>query len=97
MGCYFVSNLKGHIKNILSNMNKFNTNMSISLPKLTIIGHSHIFVENYEGLVLFTNDQLKLQLHQGYVLIKGNHFVLKTLFERELLLEGTITHIEYIN
>lgn len=70
--------------------------MSVSLPKMTIVGQNHLYIENHLELVLFTETELKLRLHKGFVVITGHSFVLKTMLPREILLEGMITNIEFV-
>lgn len=68
----------------------------MSLPKMTVIGQNHMYIENHHELVVFTDSTLKLKLHKGHVLIEGESFVLKTMLPREILLEGTITNVQFI-
>lgn len=87
--------IKQYIKPLLKNDTHLSTNMLLSLPKMTIIGQNHLYIENHQELILFTETKLKLKLHKGYVDITGKSFVLKTMLPRELLLEGIITDIKF--
>lgn len=68
----------------------------MDLPRITMIGQIHIYIENHRGLITFSDKELRLLLKQGQLLIKGNAFVIKTILPEEILLEGKIDQVIYI-
>jgi len=68
----------------------------MDLPRITMIGQIHIYIENHRGLLAFTDKELRLLLKQGQLLIKGKSFVIKTILPEEILLEGKIDQVIYI-
>ncbi|MCD8501251.1 MAG: sporulation protein YqfC [Bacillaceae bacterium] len=69
----------------------------MDLPRITMIGQLHIYIENHRGVLRFSNQELRLLLEQGQLLVKGDGFVIKTILPEELLLEGRIDQVLYIN
>ncbi|CAM3947390.1 sporulation protein YqfC [Lederbergia lenta] len=69
----------------------------MDLPRVTMVGQLHIYIENHKGLLTFTDSELRLLLKQGQLLIKGDSFVIKTILPEELLLEGKIEEVLYLN
>ncbi len=69
----------------------------MDLPRITMIGQIHIYIENHRGLLSFSDKELRLLLKQGQLLIKGKSFVIKTILPEEILLEGKIDQVIYIN
>ena len=69
----------------------------MDLPRVTMVGQLHIYIENHKGLLLFTDNELRLLLKQGQLLINGNSFVIKTILPEEILLEGKIEEVHYLN
>ncbi|AIM15651.1 MULTISPECIES: sporulation protein YqfC [Neobacillus] len=69
----------------------------MDLPRITMIGQIHIYIENHRGLLAFTDKELRLLLKQGQLLVKGKSFVIKTILPEEILLEGKIDQVLYIN
>jgi len=69
----------------------------MDLPRVTIVGQLHIYIENHKGLLVFTDKELRLLLKQGQLLIKGHSFVIKTILPDELLLEGKIEEVHYLD
>ncbi|HYK71863.1 MAG TPA: sporulation protein YqfC [Pseudoneobacillus sp.] len=69
----------------------------MDLPRITMIGQIHIYIENHRGLLAFSDRELRLLLKQGQLLVKGKGFVIKTILPEEILLEGKIDQVLYIN
>ncbi|MGO4887228.1 sporulation protein YqfC [Anaerobacillus sp. MEB173] len=69
----------------------------MDLPRITMIGQLHIYIENHRGVLQFSNQELRLLLKQGQLLIKGEDFVIKTILPEELLLEGKIEQVLYLD
>lgn len=68
----------------------------MDLPRVTIIGQIHIYIENHKGLLAFSDRELRLMLKQGQLLIKGKSFVIKAILPEEILLEGRIEEVLYL-
>lgn len=69
----------------------------MDLPRITMVGQIHIYIENHRGLLTFTDKEIRLLLKQGQLLVKGKAFVIKTILPEEILLEGKIDQVIYIN
>jgi sporulation protein YqfC len=69
----------------------------MDLPRITMIGQIHIYIENHRGLITFTDKELRLLLKQGQLQIRGKSFGIKTILPEEILLEGKIDQVLYIN
>ncbi|MBD1382103.1 sporulation protein YqfC [Metabacillus arenae] len=69
----------------------------MDLPRITMIGQIHIYIENHRGLLTFSDQELRLLLKQGQLLIKGEEFVIKTILPEEILLEGKIKQVFYLD
>lgn len=68
----------------------------LELPRITMIGQLHVYIENHKGLAVFTDTELRLKMAKGYIQIQGSSFVLKTMLPEEILLEGTISEVKFI-
>lgn len=70
--------------------------ITMDLPRITMVGQIHIYIENHKGLLVFTDKELRLLLDNGQLLIKGNSFILKTMLPEEILLEGKIEEVIFL-
>ncbi|MFC0188137.1 sporulation protein YqfC [Fictibacillus aquaticus] len=67
----------------------------MDLPRITMIGQLHIYIENHRGVLAFSNEELKLKLKQGVLVIEGEGFLIKTVMPEEILLEGKISGVRF--
>ncbi|KKE80601.1 sporulation protein YqfC [Oceanobacillus caeni] len=85
------------VQSLLINSFALPSDVILELPRITVIGQIHVYIENHQGLVTYSDTELKLKVNKGYVQIKGNSFVLKMMLPEEILLEGTITDIKFLS
>jgi sporulation protein YqfC len=81
---------------ITKNMN-LPQDVMMDLPRITMVGQIHIYIENHRGLLTFSDREIRLLLSQGQLVVKGKAFVIKMILPEEILLEGKIDQVIYIN
>ncbi|WHY84762.1 sporulation protein YqfC [Neobacillus novalis] len=84
------------VRNWMANKMDLPQDVMMDLPRITMIGQIHVYIENHRGLLAFTDKELRLLLKQGQLLIKGSSFVIKTILPEEILLEGKIDQVIYL-
>lgn len=84
------------MKNWLTKQIDLPADILMDLPRITLVGQVHIYIENHRGLLAFSDKEVRLLLKHGQLLIKGDAFVIKTIFPEELLLEGTIEQVLFL-
>ncbi|MDF0727218.1 sporulation protein YqfC [Cytobacillus sp. S13-E01] len=85
------------MRNWMTTKMELPADVMMDLPRITMIGQIHIYIENHRGLLTFTDKELRLLLKNGQLLIKGQSFVIKTILPEEILLEGKIDQVLYID
>lgn len=66
------------------------------MPRITILGQLHVYVENHKGLIVYSDTELIVKANTGMIKISGTGFVLKMMLPQELLLEGKVKDVSYI-
>ncbi|MBP3951299.1 sporulation protein YqfC [Bacillus suaedae] len=89
--------MRQQMSNWMTKQMQLPADVMMDLPRITMIGQLHIYIENHRGVLRFSNQELRLLLKQGQLLIKGDHFVIKTILPEELLLEGRIDQVIYLD
>ncbi len=84
------------MKNWLTKQIDLPVDVLMDLPRITLVGQVHIYIENHRGLLVFTDKEVRLLLKHGQLLIKGQSFVIKTILPEELLLEGIIEQVTFL-
>ncbi|WP_164668572.1 sporulation protein YqfC [Virgibacillus doumboii] len=72
------------------------SDIMLELPRITMIGQIHVYIENHKGLIVYSDTELKLKANKGYIQILGTSFVLKMMLPEEILLEGSVTEVKFI-
>ncbi|HZG60562.1 MAG TPA: sporulation protein YqfC [Anoxybacillus sp.] len=85
------------MRNWLTNKMELPADILMDLPRITMIGQIHIYIENHRGLLSFSDKEIRLLLKQGQLLVKGESFVIKTILPEEILLEGKISQVLYLD
>lgn len=68
----------------------------LDVPRITLIGGLQLYVENYRGVMEFRDDLLRLALSQGELHVYGKSLVVKSIFPAEVVIEGNISGIKYL-
>lgn len=90
-------NWSDHLKQLIVKRMDLPEDVMMDLPRITMIGQLHIYIENHRGLLAFSDKEVRLMLKQGQLLIRGSAFVIKTILPEEILLEGHIEHVLFIH
>ncbi|MFF2456651.1 sporulation protein YqfC [Peribacillus simplex] len=85
------------VKQLMTKTMDLPQDVMMDLPRITMIGQLHIYIENHRGLLAFSDSEVRLMLKNGQLLIKGNAFVIKTILPEEIMLEGKIDKVYFIN
>lgn len=66
----------------------------LELPRITMIGDIHVYIENHHGIIRFTENEIILNISNGQLGIKGSELVIKMLLSSEILIEGKINALQ---
>ena len=62
---------------------------------ITLIGKRESLIENYKGIVEYSDDKLRIKTSQGTIEFKGDHFLISYLTDHEIKITGNINEIIY--
>jgi sporulation protein YqfC len=96
-GSFFMAKKWGqYLRNLITKNMELPQDVMMDLPRITMIGYLHIYIENHRGLITFSDQEIRLLLKQGQLLIKGKAFVIKAILPEEIILEGKIDQVIYL-
>jgi sporulation protein YqfC len=70
--------------------------VTMEMPRITMIGDIQMYIENHRGVLQFNAKELRLLLTKGQLLVRGEGLVIRAILPEEVLLEGTITQVIFI-
>lgn len=62
---------------------------------ITMVGNRELRIENYKGLIDFTEDCILLQGKHGRILVKGKKLNIEYYTNEDMKIYGLITEIQY--
>lgn len=90
--------LKQKLKKWLAGVLDLPQDVVLDMPRITMIGPLQMYVENHRGVLLFNRDELRLLLsNKAQLLVKGDNLVIRQILPEEVLLEGMIRQVKYLD
>ena len=68
----------------------------LNLPLISLTGNEELLIENYKGIIEYTDAQARLSTACGILRIEGKALVLKEITEESLSITGRITKLEFL-
>lgn len=84
------------IKTKLTNMFDLPKEIVLNLPLISIIGKEEISIENYKGLVEYSEGHIRLNTSCGILKIEGRDLFIRKITTEYILVTGSITSLEYL-
>lgn len=66
------------------------------LPLVTQVGTEHISIENYRGIIEYTESTIRVNARNSVIKISGEKLYLKQLTTEILVIKGIINKVEYM-
>ncbi|QQK75822.1 sporulation protein YqfC [Salicibibacter cibarius] len=70
--------------------------VTMGVPRVTLIGHLHVYIENHRGILSFTPQRILVRLSEGQLEVTGQDLFIKAILPEELVLEGTIEQVTHL-
>ena len=93
-----------HVRKIKQKLKQFTAtkldlpkDVIFDLPRITVIGSYQLYIENHRGVIQFNERYLHLRLNKGEVKIIGDQLVIRAILPDEVLVEGLVQEIQFIN
>lgn len=65
-------------------------------PKITTVGRKEVFVENYRGIIEFTNEIVRINSNYGVITITGKNMKIREITNEDIIITGDIDNIDYV-
>ncbi len=69
----------------------------LNLPLINILGREELFIENYKGIIEYSDETVRISTGIGVLKIEGRGLFLKSILPESITLMGTFTAVQYIN
>jgi len=67
----------------------------LDLPRITLVGNMQLYIENHRGVISYNQNEVRLSVNKGEVIIRGEGLQIENLLEEELLIKGMLESLSY--
>jgi len=92
-----MSDWKQRARELAAHMLEVPQDATMDVPRVILIGGSHLLVENHRAIVEFSGTKVRLSLTKGELVVEGDQLVVKTILPDEISIEGKIALVRYID
>jgi len=84
------------LKSALSDAFELPKEIMLNLPRVVIIGHSQMLIENHKGIIEYTPQKIRLNSIIGIVKIEGIGMNLKNIAIDDIIVTGRIKTVNFL-
>ena len=82
--------------NLLAEVLEMPEELTMDMPRITLIGNIKLSVENHKGIIEYSRQKIKLKVNDGFLSATGDDLVLKNISPDEVLLQGRIKEMAIV-
>ncbi len=86
---------RDEIKSRLSDATGMPKDVVLGIPIVTIAGREELCIENYRGIIEYTDELIRVQTKAGQIKIIGKKMQIEYYTNDEMKINGRITSLEY--
>ena len=90
-----MENKINNAKELLAERLDFPKEIILDLPRITITGDNEIDIENHKGIMLFEENEVKINSKVGFIVIKGRRFEILFIGGTTISISGSFKSITY--
>ncbi len=79
-----------NIKENISDIFELPKEITLNLPKITLVGNLQLRIENHKGIVEYTNRKIRINSKSGLLVVTGENLVIRNIIREEIVIEGVI-------
>lgn len=84
------------LKNRISEFSELPKDVVLGIPMLTMIGQMELIVENYRGIIEYTDILVRIHTKDGQIRVIGNDLKVDYYTNDEMKITGCIVSVEYV-
>lgn len=82
-------------KNKIAELSELPKDVAMGMPVLTVTGQAELCLENYRGIIEYTDSLIRIQTKSGQIRITGQRLHVVYYTNDEMKVNGHIVSIEY--
>lgn len=86
-----INELKSNVSEIL----ELPKDITLDLPKITLIGNIQLYIENHKGIIEYGSFRIRINTNNGIIRVIGKNMLIKTIVTEEIIIYGDIEAVEF--
>lgn len=87
--------MKKGIREKIAEMTDIPKDFMMNMPRVTVLGNKEVYVDNYKGLLEYTQEIIRLATTNKVIIIKGDGLMITRIVEEAVFVGGNIFSIEF--
>ncbi|MDD2480542.1 MAG: sporulation protein YqfC [Lutispora sp.] len=83
------------IKEKISDAFELPKDITLDIPKITILGADSATVENHKGVMSYSDNQIIINTGCGILIISGQNLAIKSIIQEEIIIIGKISNVSF--
>ena len=84
------------LKNRISELSELPKDVVLGIPMLTMIGQMELIIENYRGIIEYTDILVRIHTKDGQIKVVGTSLKVDYYTNDEMKITGCIVSVEYV-
>lgn len=84
------------LKAAISEVLELPSEITLNLPKIILVGHSRMLIENHKGVIEYTSQKIRLNSGIGVIRIEGTDLILNNIAADDIIVTGKIKTVNFI-
>lgn len=84
------------VKSTVSEMFELPKEITLNMPKISLIGNNQMLVENHRGIIEYTPNLIRVNSTVGVIRIQGNELKLRNIATEDIMINGGIKSMKFI-
>ena len=68
----------------------------LNLPRISLVGNLQMTVENFQGIVEYTKERVRVALVRGQLVVVGRELSISYVHSEDILITGLIDRVEFV-
>lgn len=87
--------VQSRVRGLLTDVLELPRDLVQNLPRVTMVGNIQLTLENHRGIILYTDQRIRVAVDKGEIVIEGQRLTIRSIFSDEIVVDGLITGVSY--
>ena len=89
--------MKKGIREKIAEITEIPKDFLMNMPRITLLGNRELHIDNYKGLLEYTNELISVASTNKIIVVKGNGLIITRIVEKSVYIGGNIISVEFTN